>query len=104
STQPPLRWSTPPHLFSVAALFGQAGVNAFARDFIDGYTHGPPMTNTSWQVPVDYDTAAPNPRVGFGWSGSDNPNHFFSTRDLFDRAKTTVNYPAGTPTTVPSFA
>src|SRR5207247_6252917 len=74
------------------------------RDFVDGYTHGPPMTNTSWQVPSDSDTAGVTPRVTLGWSGSDNPNHFFTSQDFFDRAKTTVNWLSGTPSTVPSFA
>jgi hypothetical protein len=92
-----LRWARPP-IMSVAQLFGAAGVNAFTRDFVDGYTHGPPMVGTS--LIADNDGS----RVNFGWSGSDNPNHFFSSQDFFDRAKTTVNWPSGVPASTFSFA
>jgi hypothetical protein len=93
----PLRWSLPP-ILSVTTLFGPKGVRAFSGDFVDGYTYGPPMLGTS--LPFEKDAS----RVTFGWSGSDNPNHFFSTQDFFDRSKTTVNYSAGTPATVQSFS
>ncbi len=72
-------------LASVQQLFGPAGVSAFSSDYIDGYSAGPLMTGTWWPTgPTDNDTS----RVGFPWSGGDNPNRFYTTQDLFDKSKT----------------
>ena len=49
------------------------------------------MTNTTWQVRVDGDLAWVN-RPNTAWSGSDNPNAFFTTQDYFDPAKTSVQF------------
>lgn len=74
-------------LRSVSDLFGATGVTAFGRDFVDGYTRGPLMiTNWGWNVSVDTDSAM----VTRPWAGADNPFHYFTTQDLFDRAKTAV--------------
>ncbi len=73
---------------SVANLFGTAGANAFRTDFMDGYSAGPLMTLTWWPSPPDADLT----RVQMvPWSGADNPQKFFTTQDLFDRAKFTIN-------------
>lgn len=73
------------NLKSVFQLYGPAGEVAFGRDGADGYGCGPLLlTNTT--MTLDGDTPA---RVRFGWPGAENPNHFFTTQDLFDRTKTT---------------
>lgn len=77
-------------LSSVSAMFGSTGVTAFASDYIDGYSAGPPMTGTWWpgSGTVDRDTT----RVGLGWSGSFNTNHYLSTQELFDPTKTSAQF------------
>jgi hypothetical protein len=67
---------------SVQYLFGASGNLAFTRDFIDGYSAGPPMYGTRWSG-IDFD----NTRTSKAWAGADNTNHFFSTQDLFDPTK-----------------
>ena len=63
-------------------------VSAISSDFFDAYSRGPIMTNTTWPVRVDGDRT----RVNFAWSGSDNPNAFFTTEEYFDPAKTSVQF------------
>ena len=76
------------NLFSVSSLYGNRGINAFSGDFVDGYSHGNPlMTSNSWPVERD------GPLVNFAWAGSDNPNHFFTTQDLFDKSKMSLSPP-----------
>ena len=72
-------------LASAANLYGPAGVSAFGADFVDDYSGGPLMTGTWWPPlgPPDADAA----RVKLPWPGADNPNHFYTTQDLFDRSK-----------------
>ncbi len=70
---------------SAAQLFGNPGVNAFRRDFIDDYSRGPVMTGT--HLLVDNDP------TGVAWPGADNTNHFFTTQDLFDKTKTALGVP-----------
>ena len=73
------------NLKSVANLFGVAGEDAFKSDYADGYGSGPLLlTNTTSTVDGDGPT-----RVKQSWPGAENPNHFFTTQDLFDRTKTT---------------
>jgi hypothetical protein len=74
-------------LASVFGLWGNLGVNAFTSDYFDGYSRGPVMTNTWWQPPANVATIA----TKFPWAGSDNPNHWFSTQELYDRTKTGKN-------------
>ena len=84
------------NLATVKNLFGANGVNAFRNDFVDGYSSGPLMTGT--HLTNDYDQlAAPglSRPTRFSWPGSDNPNHFFSTQDLFDKSKTAIGIVAG---------
>jgi hypothetical protein len=79
-------------LASVSQLYPGAGATAFGKDFIDGYSSGPVMRGTWWPPqppppgPTDNDFA----RVGTPWAGADNPNHFYSTQDLFDANKTAL--------------
>ncbi len=90
-------------LASVSALFpgngstALNGANAFGQDFIDGYSAGPVMLGTLWPVgSTDPDSL----RKNFSWSGADNPNHFYTTQDLFDQSKTR---PPSLPPKAPSF-
>ena len=74
---------------SLQAYFNNPNaVTAVGSDYIDAYSRGPIMTNTSWPVQADGDRT----RVNFAWSGSDNPNAFFTTQDYFDPAKTSVQF------------
>ncbi len=71
-------------LAPVSTSFPGNGAKVFTSDWYDGYSGGPVMIGTWWPVTgVDGDT----PRTGLSWSGSDNPNRFYSTQDLFDRTK-----------------
>lgn len=76
------------NLRSVLNLFGTPGVNAFSSDGIDGYVNGPLMLDT---VPPRIDNDGQ--RTGFGWPGSDTPNHFFVTQDFWDKNKTSPGQP-----------
>ncbi|HWW00075.1 MAG TPA: pilus assembly PilX N-terminal domain-containing protein [Candidatus Acidoferrum sp.] len=77
-------------LASVSTMFGTTGVTAFASDYIDGYSAGPPMTGTWWPGAGIQDRDAA--RVGLGWSGSFNTNHYLSTQELFDPTKTSLQF------------
>ena len=77
------------NLRNVNQLFGSLGANAFRTDGADGYGRGPLMTGSGLPQ-VDPDNTLNN--VNFGWPGADNPNHFFTTQDLFDPAKSSVNF------------
>ena len=68
---------------SVSALFGVGNANVFAADGADGYGDGPLSINTAIPLPV-----ADTDPVNLGWPGADGFNHFFTTQDFFDRAKT----------------
>ena len=73
------------NLKSVDGLFGPSGVAAFTTDLADGYGSGPLLlTNSNPVSDGDGPTRVRNP-----WPGAENPNHFFTTQDLFDRNKTT---------------
>jgi hypothetical protein len=73
------------NLASVANLFGPVGVNVFTGDGLDGYTDGPLMTN--WFLPGE--SGQPDP-TSFSWVGADNPQHYFTTQELYDRSKTAI--------------
>ncbi len=73
-------------LANVVNLFGYPRANVFTN-LIDAYSEGPLMFGTSWPPPGVFN---PNPGRVSGnspWAGADNPNHFYSTQDLFDRTK-----------------
>jgi len=88
------RWSTLSSALAMfgsatsGTLFGNAANNAFYFDDIDGYSAGPPMTNTLWPGAglADYDKV--QNRVIQPWSGAYNTNHFSSVQELLDPAKT----------------
>ena len=73
------------NLANVNNLFnGTAGPTLFGQDMIDQYTDG--LLQTGVGVAGENDNSA-NP-----WPGADNPNHFFTTQDLFDASKTSVDF------------
>ena len=76
-------------LGSIQNLFFN-GPFAFASHTVDGYTAGPLMIGPSSFV-FDPDIN-PTARARFAWPGADNTNHFFSTQDLFDPNKTSLNF------------
>lgn len=71
------------NLRSVQQDYGALGVNAFTSDGIDYYSAGPLMTGTS--LPQDLD------QPDKPWVGSDNPNKYFNSQELFNPA----NVPGG---------
>ena len=80
------------NLSTVFQMFGNTGAMAFTADGIDGYTGGPLMTNNA--PPPEKDNPA-RP-----WSGSDNPQHYFTLQELFDPNKTSGG--AAAPNNFPS--
>ena len=76
-------------LASVRNLFTN-GPAAFMGDGIDGYSTAA-MLNSSgfFQDPDSSPINCPN----YPWAGADNPNHFYSTQDLFDKSKTALGLP-----------
>jgi hypothetical protein len=91
------RWRVGIGQRSVQTLFGPAGVNAFQTDFADGYSAGPVLADPRGYSINDPDNAPIN-RTGSAWPGDDMQNHFFSSQDFFDTAKTAVGVPNGVPT------
>jgi hypothetical protein len=77
------------NLRSVSQLFGGLGAAAFRTDLADGYGRGPLQLGPGLPG-LDPDLTLNN--VSFGWPGADNPNHFFTTQDLFDPAKSSANF------------
>ena len=77
-------------LANVLNLYKLPRANAFTN-LIDAYSEGPLMTDT-WWPPAGIPNPNPN-RVtqNFPWAGADNPNHFYTTQDLFDRNKFPVS-------------
>ncbi|MDB6018822.1 MAG: hypothetical protein JWR19_3311 [Pedosphaera sp.] len=69
-------------LRSVFTLFGTPGSSAFQTDFIDGYLRGVAPWSTATAPTSDSDLTPVN-QTTRGWSGDDNPRHFFSSQDLF---------------------
>src|ERR1035437_2926757 len=80
-------------LANVSLLYPTVGPNAFRKDFIDGYCSGPVMRGTWWPVTTDRDSPLVNVAP---WAGADNPYHFYSTQDLFDKNKTALGIGSGT--------
>ncbi len=70
------------------ALFPN-GAAVFQNDNIDEYSDGLLMTSNSI---IDEFNNSPDP-IGQSWAGADNPNHFFTTQDLFDRTKFPQPFP-----------
>lgn len=60
---------------------------AVNNDYVDAYSRGPVMTNTTWSLVFDNDR---NLESRFAWSGADNPNHYFTIQDYFDPSKTSL--------------
>jgi hypothetical protein len=80
-------------LANVSLLYPTVGPNAFRKDFIDGYCSGPVMRGTWWPVTIDSDSPLVNVAP---WAGADNPYHFYSTQDLFDKNKTALGISSAT--------
>jgi hypothetical protein len=78
------------NLRSVNQLFGGTGTTAFLNDMADGYGRGPLMTGLA--LPSNDPDGPPNNNVTLGWPGSDTTNHFFTTQDLFDPNKSSVDF------------
>ena len=86
------RYAKSAYLASVSTLLPQ-GLGAFINDDIDGYTTTVQLNSSGF--PRDPD----NGLTRLPWSGADNPNHFFTTQELFDESKTA---PWVTPANLPS--
>lgn len=83
------------NLATVPSLYGNVGSKAFANDMIDGYTTGPLMTNTA-PLTLDGDAKAMTKySPPFGWSGAENPTHFFRLGEFFDSLPLRVRSGAG---------
>jgi len=81
----PLPFPAVSNVLSVNQMFGAIGITAFNSDGIDGYTAAAvPMVGV-FPPPGDPDRFVDR---GFPWAGADNPTHFFSVQELFDRTKT----------------
>ncbi len=88
-------------LGNVSLLLRAPGSNAFSTGFIDVYSEGPLMNGTWWPPPG---FANPNPtrvKGNYPWAGADNPNHFYTPQDLFDRDKLAL--PSGSPKQSPYY-
>ena len=76
------------NLSRASALFPNAA-DLFRGDNIDEYSDGLLMTLNRLEGELGN---LPDP-VNQPWAGADNPNHFFTTQDLFDRAKFPQPFP-----------
>jgi hypothetical protein len=70
-------------LQNLQGVFGPSALLALNANFVDDYTGGPLMTNY-WGLPFDPDAVRP---AQWRYFGSENPNHYFTTQDLFDNNK-----------------
>jgi hypothetical protein len=87
-------------LASVYGLFTPNGPNVFTSDGVDGYTTTVSLRTTGF--PQDPDSLIPN-LTRLPWSGADNPNHFYTTQELFDESKTAAFATQPVPSTTPTF-
>ena len=81
--------NSPIFLPTIGQLFGPPALSAFTTDLIDGYAHGPGAMGGL------FPTADPETLVmanAFPWTGADSVQHFFTPSELFDPAKTSVNF------------
>ncbi|HKI69843.1 MAG TPA: hypothetical protein VKA67_09665, partial [Verrucomicrobiae bacterium] len=76
------------NLLSASSLFPN-GATLFQNDDIDEYSDGVLMTSNRL---ADESINRPD-LVGNSWAGADNPNHFFTSQDLFDRTKFNQPHP-----------
>lgn len=76
------------NLFSFQELFGAYAAQQFGNDGRDGYLSGPIMRGPYWNVLVDADRTL----VDRPWMGSDEPNRFFSPQELWNPARTSINF------------
>jgi hypothetical protein len=88
--------NSPRTLASVSALFSN-GPSIFNNDGVDGYTTSVQLNSAGF--PKDPDVG----HAFYPWSGADNPNHFYSTQELFDESKTASFVAAPVPTNTPTF-
>ncbi len=74
-------------LLNLQGTFGPLAVPALGLNYVDDYSGGPLMTNFwGWNVAFDPDNSAPR-STQWRFFGSENPNHYFTTQDLFDTTK-----------------
>jgi hypothetical protein len=73
-------------LASVRNLFTN-GPSVFMGDGIDGYSTASMLNYSGF--PQDPDNNPINCTT-YPWAGADNPNHFYTTEDLFDKTKTAL--------------
>jgi hypothetical protein len=66
-------------------LYGVTPTKVFGtKDLLDGYAHGPVMTDIHLPPSLPPGTNDPDLNLtGTPWPGADNPRHFFSSQDLF---------------------
>jgi hypothetical protein len=70
---------------SPADLVFANNANVWLNDGINMYSDGFPRFMTGTALPVE--TSGTGDQPTRSWLGSDNTNHYFTTQDLFDRAK-----------------
>ena len=89
------RYATNWHaLASISSLFTNYGRSAFLRDGIDGYSATVMFNASGFSKDPD---GNPIDLTAFPWPGGDNPNHFYTTQDLFDNSKTASMLSPGVP-------
>ena len=86
-------------LASVYSLFPNNGVNVFSYDGIDGYSTALLLNSSGFAQDPD---AAKN-TTRHAWSGADNPNHFYTTQELFNESETAPFTSAASLPTIPTF-
>ena len=72
----------------LTSLFGPTKASAvFNPDYMDYYSGGPVMLGT-WWPPIGLPAINQTRVANWAWSGSESPNRFYTTQDLFDQSKT----------------
>jgi len=74
-------------LLNLQGVFGPATTPSLALNYVDDNTGGPLMTNFwGWNVAFDPDATRISSPL-WRYFGSESPNHYFTTQDLFDSTK-----------------
>jgi hypothetical protein len=82
----PKNWAA---LASVSALFSNRP-SVFNNDGVDGYTTSVQLNTSGFLQDPDSFGPGGSPRnlTSYPWPGADNPNHYYTTQELFDDSKT----------------